>query len=88
MEAIASDKLLVGFQSGRLVLFDFKSLEVESEIETAHKQKQEEGVTCLSALKVDKETKDQKQVPFFLSGGAEGALKVLEYNPYQGPSVK
>ena len=58
MEVVSSHKLLTGYQNGCLVLYDFKSLEVIMEIDSAHRNKLDEGVTCISALKLDTENKD------------------------------
>jgi hypothetical protein len=68
--------LLVGYQSGELRCVDFQSLKEVCVGDGKHLVKQDEGVTCLTTLWSD------ESVPLFLSGGADGTIKLIEHIPF------
>jgi len=72
--------LLIGLSSGDILLYDLKTLSLTSTISKAHLTKYDESVTCLMAIQSLPGA--AKPVPFFVSGGADGMIKMYEHNPY------
>lgn len=72
--------LLIGLSSGDILLYDLKTLSLSQTISKAHLPKYDESVTCLMAIQSLPGA--AKPVPFFVSGGADGMIKMYEHNPY------
>jgi len=56
-----------------------------AKVDSAHTVKSDEGVTSLVSLR-DPQNEQEGQIPLILSGGADGLIKVNEYNFYSDQS--
>jgi len=80
--------IIVGLSNGNINLYDAKGT-LQNVIEKAHTQKHDEGVNCLLAIQnfagSTKQGATSSNMPFFVSGGADGCMKVFEHTQYQVP---
>ena len=80
--------IVVGLSNGNIQLYDSKA-KLLNIVEKAHNQKYDEGVNCLLAIQnlsgSSKAGSGTQNLPFFVSGGADGQMKIFEHNPYQVP---
>lgn len=87
-------QLVVGYQKGMIGLFTFKTLDLVCLVNNVHISKGSEALNHLLALsandaskqgrsdKPDTQEENKMQLPFFLSCGSDGRIKLFEYNSY------
>jgi WD40 repeat protein len=83
--------LLAATQDGKLKLYETKGdMKQISELETSHLQNQECSINAVLSLTHkdvnSREDEDSAEnLPFFISCGADGTIKVFEHNLYEEP---